>query len=484
MAVIRASNAAALSGWGLRLGALGLAFTIFPTGIVEAKKKKDDAAAAAATTQVVVTEKTELKADPSDSGKVVKKLKGKDKLEFVERSPDGKWAKVKKGKAEGWVQASALDGLPAAPAKQEPVKQEPVKVEAPPEKKPEPVAPTPPPTTVTTNPPVTAPASTVQKPPVTTTVTVEPPATPPPAKPPVVAAKPVDEPSTPPKAERLPLTGFWLGIGGGASLLGSKISATTSSGLTPELFNYHIDTQPALGLQVKLGYTFGYKAFRVGVDAGYRFAGATSVVINLPNRDPYPINGGSTAPLVTPRQEISTTAHDADAAISIGGNIALPKRLDLSLRVRGGFQFFAFAPEINNVTPLPQELFYGPHVGGIAEFQSRFAPGFGVRVEGGYIPYAVRSQNSGLRDGQQDKSTGYFVGGSLAVRIIRGFDVEVAYRMLSTTTTLLAGSDPERLRYDRDPNIRSLYTAGEKLSSGERSTGQQTITLNLVFLRN
>lgn len=483
MAGIRASNTAALSGWGLRLGALGLAFTILPTGVVEAKKKKDDAAAeSAATTQVVVTEKTELKADPSDNGKVLKKLKGKDKLEFVERSPDGKWAKVKKGKAEGWVQASALEGLPAAPAKQEPAKQEPVKVEALPEKKPDPVPTQPPP--VTTTPAVTAPATTAQKPPVTTTTVVEPPATPPPVTPPPVVAAKQEEPIPPPKAERLPLTGFWLSIGGGASLLGSKISATTSSGLTPELFNYHIDNQPALGLQLRLGYTFGYKAFRVGVDAGYRFAGATSIVVNLPNRDPYPVNGGSTAPLVTPRQEISTTAHDADAALSIGGNISLPKRLDLSLRVRGGFQFFGFVPEINTVTPLPQEIFYGPHVGGIAEFQSRFVPGFGVRVEGGYIPYAVRSQNSGLRDGQQDKSTGYFVGGSLGVRIIRGFDVEVAYRMLSTTTTLLQGSDPERLRYDRDMNIRSLYTAGEKLDSGERSTAQQTITLNLVFLRN
>lgn len=477
MAGIRASNAAALSGWGLRLGALGLAFTILPTGVVEAKKKKDDAAAESATPQVVVTEKAELKADPSDNGKVLKKLKGKDKLDFVERSPDGKWAKVKKGKVEGWVQASALEGLPAAPAKPEPAKPEPVKVETPPEKKPEPVAPT----TVTTNPAVTAPATTAQKPPVTTTTTVEPPATPPPTT--TVAAKP-EEPVTQPKAERLPLTGFWLGIGGGAALLGSKISATTSSGLTPELFNYHIDNQPALGLQLRLGYTFGYKAFRVGIDAGYRFAGATSIIINLPNRDPYPVNGGSTAPLVTPRQEISTTSHDADAAFSIGGNIALPKRLDLSLRVRGGLQFFGFVPEINTTTPLPQEIFYGPHVGGIAEFQSRFVPGFGVRVEGGYIPYAVRSQNSGLRDGQQDKSTGYFVGGSLAVRIIRGFDVEVAYRMLSTTTKLLQGSDPERLRYDRDMNIRGLYNAGEKLDSGERSTGQQTLTLNLVFLRN
>lgn len=480
MAGIRASNAAALSGWGLRLGALGLAFTILPSGVAEAKKKKDDAAAesAAATTQVVVTEKTELKADPSDNGKVLKKLKGKDKLDFVERSPDGKWAKVKKGKVEGWVQASALDGLPAA---KEPAKPEPVKVETTPEKKPDPVVT--PPTTVTTTTAVTAPATTTQKPVVTTTTTVEPPATPPTVAPPVVVVKP-EEPSTPPKAERLPLTGFWLGIGGGAALLGSKISATTSSGLTPELFNYHIDNQPALGLQLRLGYTFGYKAFRVGVDAGYRFAGATSIVINLPNRNPYPVTGGTTAPLVTPRQEISTTSHDADASFSIGGNIALPKRLDLSLRVRGGLQFLAFVPEINSITPLPQEVFYGPHVGGIAEFQSRFVPGFGVRVEGGYIPYAVRSQNSGLRDGQQDKSTGYFVGGSVGVRIIRGFDVEVAYRMVSTTTTLLQGSDPERLRYDRDTNIQSIYRAGEKLDSGERSTAQQTITLNLVFLRN
>ncbi|MFO0577691.1 MAG: SH3 domain-containing protein [Polyangia bacterium] len=485
---IRASNAAALARRAvssLSTGVLGLVLvTVVPTGAAEARKKKDEAEAAAeapaAAAKVVVKDKTELRADPSDNGKVLKKLRGKDKLDFVERSPDGKWAKVKKSKVEGWVAADLLDGLPAQsatataskPAEATKDVPPPTPVEKPPEKKPEPTpvvtAPPKPPEPVTPPAPVEKPAPVVAR------------------TEPVTPAKPV-EPSeaSAPRAEKLPLSGFWLSIGGGAALLDSGMSATTTpNGLTPELFNYKISTLPALGLQARLGYTFGYKLFRVGVDAGYRFAGATAIVINLPNRDPYPLNGGSTAPLITPRQEVSTTAHDADAAFSIGAAFALPKRLDLSIRARAGFELFAFIPELNNNAALPQEIFYGPHVGGVLEFQSRFVPGFGLRAEGGYIPYAVRTQNTGLRDGQADSSNGWFAGGSIGARIIRGFDVEVAYRILSTSTTYKQGSDPERLRYDRDPNIRALYMMGEKLDTGSRSTAQQTLTLNLVFFRN
>lgn len=490
---IRASNAAAL--WrqavqGLGAGVLGLALCAsLPVGTAEARKKKDEAEAAGAVAaapvvKVVVKDKGELRADPSDNGKVLKKVRPKEKVEFVERSSDGKWAKVRKSKVEGWLLADSLDGLPAAKPVETPA---PVKAETPPEKKPEPATPT---TATTQGGGAVAGTSSGTKPATPTTVTPTEPT--PPATPPPVVARPAEPPKAPEepqstsvRVERLPFTGFFLSIGGGAALLDSSMSARTSGyQLEPELFNYSIKTLPALGLQARLGYLFGYKMFRVGIDAGYRFAGATSIVINLPTRDPYPLTGGSTASLITPRQEVSTTAHDADAALSIGASIALPKRLDLSIRARAGFELFAFVPELNNNAALPQEIFYGPHVGGVLEFQSRFIPGFGIRAEGGYIPYAVRTQNNGLRDGQQDKSTGWFAGGSAGVRIIRGFDVELSYRILSTTTSYLAGSDPERLRYDRDPNIRTIYTMGEKLEYGTRTTAQQTLTLNLVFFRN
>jgi hypothetical protein len=276
------------------------------------------------------------------------------------------------------------------------------------------------------------------------------------------------------------------------ALLGSSIAATTQTGLTPELYNYQINSLPALAVQASLGYTFAYRGLRVGLDGGYRFAGATSVVVQLPDRDSLPMTvaggGMTTTVLKTPKQLIPTTGHDGDVAFSIGGYIALPARLDLSLRARAGFQMFGFLPEFNNATPLPQEVFYGPHVGAVVEFGSRFIPGFGLRLSGGYIPYAVRVENAGLRDGQQDSSTGYFLGASAAVRLLRGFDVELAYRMLSTTSSYLVDSNPERLKYDRDPTIRGRYMT-EKLalnsdsSAPTRSTSQQTITLGLVFLR-
>ena len=68
-------------------------------------------------------------------------------------------------------------------------------------------------------------------------------------------------------------------------------------------------------------------------------------------------------------------------------------------------------------------------------------------------------------------------------RVLRGLDIEVAYRLLGTNTSYLAGSNPERLKYDRDPTIQSR-AASELLADGAfRSTSQQTITLGLVFLR-
>ena len=324
-----------------------------------------------------------------------------------------------------------------------------------------------------------------------------------PVAPPVVVAPP--KPPEPPKpspdeaktaqaaagglgpATRAPLSGVWISVGGGVSLLGSSIGATTQSGLAPELFNYEINTLPALGLQAGVGYTFAYKALRVGVDVGYRFAGATSIVVQLPNKDSLPTVGpGGTMTsqvLVTPRQQIQTTSHDADASFSIGGYIALPKQLDLSIRARGGVELFAFLPEFNGQTPLPQESFYGPHIGAAVDLASRYVLGFGVRLNGGYIPYAVRQQNAGLRDGAQDTSTGYYFGAAAAFRVLRGLDIEVAYRLLGTNTSYLAGSNPERLKYDRDPTIQSR-AASELLADGAfRSTSQQTITLGLVFLR-
>src|SRR5262249_28239544 len=163
------------------------------------------------------------------------------------------------------------------------------------------------------------------------------------------------------------LSGLWLSIGAGASLLDSTMAGTTQSGLIPELYNYKVNTLPALGVQASLGYTFGYKWLRVGVDGGYRFAGAPSIVVQRPHPDSSPMAGPggtmTTVVLKTPRQVIPTTGHDADASVSIGGCISLPHKLDLSLRLRGGFQLFGFLPEFNNAAALPQELFYGPHVG-------------------------------------------------------------------------------------------------------------------------
>lgn len=291
-----------------------------------------------------------------------------------------------------------------------------------------------------------------------------------------------------PKLPREGLRGFMLSIGGGAALLNSGMRGTTSSGLIPELYNYHVDTLPGLSLQARVGYTYGYKWLRVGVDAGYRFAGGSAIVIQLPDRDSIPGQGqggsASTVPLHTARQELAVTTHDADAGFSFGGYFRLPKRLEMSVRARGGLQVLGFIPEFNAAASLPQEVFYGPTVGGIIDFQTQFAPGVGVRIDGGYIPYAVRLENAGLRDADHKQSTGYYVGGGISGRILPGFEVELTYRLLSTTTTYQEGSVPERLARDRDPEIQRLVkTGGETLASGQRDTGQHSINLNLVFFR-
>lgn len=279
-----------------------------------------------------------------------------------------------------------------------------------------------------------------------------------------------------------------LSIGGGAALLNSGMRGTTSSGLVPELYNYHVDMLPGLSLQARVGYVFGYKWLRVGVDAGYRFAGGSTIVIQLPDRDSVPGQGqggaATTVPLHTARQELPVTTHDADAGLSFGGYFRLPKRLEMSVRARGGLQVLGFIPEFNAATALPQELFYGPSVGGIIDFQTQFAPGIGVRIDGGYIPIGVRVENPGLRDGDHKQSSGYYVGGGISGRILPGFEVELTYRLLSTSSSYAPGSVPERLGRDRDPEIQRLVkSGGETLTTGQRETGQHSINLNLVFFR-
>jgi hypothetical protein len=147
-------------------------------------------------------------------------------------------------------------------------------------------------------------------------------------------------------------------------------------------------------------------------------------------------------------------------------------------------QFLGFFPELNATTPLPQELYYGPLIGGLVEMQSQFVPGFGFRLDGGYIPYAIRQQNAGLRDSDQATSRGFYVGFGGAARIFKGFDIELSYRLLSTSTDFAQGSIPERLVRDRDPEVQRLARAGETLMSGSRSTAQHTLTLNFVFFRH
>lgn len=358
------------------LGALlGAALLILPAGEVGARKKKDEAEAAAPAgkaadakdAKLVTKDKTDLRAEGNDLAKVVKHLKKKEKLEYVSRSADGKWVQVRKGKVEGWVPADMLEGLPASDtamamgpvgsggdkpgtdgksggADTKPAGGDSKAVAAkPPEKPPEPASPPP-----AATPPPAAPEPMAS------------PGTTPAATSPAAGANAAAENSPEPPAPKLPregLRGFMLSIGGGAALLNSGMRGTTSSGLVPELYNYHVDMLPGLSLQARVGYVFGYKWLRVGVDAGYRFAGGSTIVIQLPDRDSVPGQGqggaATTVPLHTARQELPVTTHDADAGLSFGGYFRLPKRLEMSVRARGGLQVLGFIPEFNAATALP-----------------------------------------------------------------------------------------------------------------------------------
>ncbi|MBL9006318.1 MAG: hypothetical protein JNJ46_18835 [Myxococcales bacterium] len=488
--------------WG---GLLGAALWLVPVADGVARKKETAAetdaskATAAKPVTVVTTEKTDLRAEGDDLAKVLKHLKKKDKLEYVSRSADGKWVQVRKGKVEGWVSASVLEGVPATETN--------VTMAAVGAGGDKPAADAKAPAADAAKPTAGDTKTAAAKPPEKTPAPAITPAAPSPAPPPppppaveppaaVAAAPPVAAP--PVKAEPMEpavvaplrdgLRGFTLSIGGGAALLNSAMRGSTSSGLVPELYNYHVDTLPGLSLQARVGYTYGHKWLRVGVDAGYRFAGGSTIVIQLPDRDSIPGQGqggaATTVPLHTARQELAVTTHDADAGLSFGGYFRLPKRLEMSIRARGGLQVLGFIPEFNALTSLPQEIFYGPSVGGIIDFQMQSVPGVGVRLDGGYIPYALRLQNSGLRDAEHKQSTGYYVGAGVSGRILPGFEVELTYRLLSTTTTYQEGSTPERLGRDRDPEIQRLVKSGmETLASGTRETGQHSINVNLVFFR-
>jgi hypothetical protein len=280
-------------------------------------------------------------------------------------------------------------------------------------------------------------------------------------------------------------------------LLSSTFDSSFKSGLDPELYKYSLDFLPAVGAQARLGYTFGYKWLRVGVDAGYRFGGGGTIVIKLKDKDGLPSQpGGTGAMLPAQRQNIPVTAHDADGALSFGGYLGLTRKLEMSLRLRAGMQFQAFLPDFNASAVLPKEIAFGPLIGGVVELQTRSAPGFGVRLDGAYIPYAEHQQNPGAHDSlclanstepcrsRPEQTTGFNLGGSVSFRVVRDFEVELGYRLLSLRTVYAEGGWPERLTWDRDPVVRARANAREDLLlSAERTTLQQTIYLGVAFRR-
>ncbi len=93
----------------LKLAALLLTALLLIPGADAAPKKPKKAKVgakapkAAKAAKVVVTAKSALRAEPNGSAKALVKVKPKDKVLYVQRSPDGKWAQVKKGKVAGWI---------------------------------------------------------------------------------------------------------------------------------------------------------------------------------------------------------------------------------------------------------------------------------------------------------------------------------------------------------------------------------------------
>lgn len=457
---------------------------------------------AAASVKVNVIAQGVLRAQASEIGKPLTKVKPRDRLTFVEFSPDRKWAQVRKGRVAGWILAEELIGLPDALPSPPPTPPDPGPGDAPtPAPAPTPISPRPGPGPGpgTTKPPAPAPTP-VRPAPAPVRPAPAPEARPkdPPADP--VAAAPAPQPQAAPapapgRSPWLPLSGPWISVGGGVGLLSSAFDSTFKSGLDPELYRYSLDFLPAVGAQARLGYTFGHKWLRVGVDAGYRFGGGGTIVIKLKDKDGLPSQpGGTGAMLPAQRQNIPVTAHDADGALSFGGYLGLGNKLEMSLRLRAGLQFQAFLPDFNASAVLPKEIAFGPLIGGVVELQTRSVPGFGVRLDGAYIPYAEHQQNPGAHDSlcpanspaecrsRPEQTTGFNLGGSVSFRVVRDFEVELGYRLLSMRTVYAEGGQPERLAFDRDPVVRAR-APGEVLLSAERTTLQQTIFLGVAFRR-
>ena len=434
----------------------------------------------------MVTAKSVLRAEASATGKAMVKVRPKEKVVFLQRSPDGKWAQVKKGKVAGWISVDELDGVPAddtaannqvkpAQAPTPPPVEKPVEKQVVVEKIVEKI--------------VEKPVDRIVEKQVFVDRIVE-------------KEKIVERPGTGGLGSirsGLPLAGPFFGVAGGASLLGSKFTSNFKSGLDPELFKYELANLPAVAVQARLGYIFGYKALRVGVDGVYRFAGGAQIVVKFPEKDGLPSSqpGAPQSPVLPfQRQTMSVTAHDAEGAVSIGAAFGIKDKVDLGLRARGGLQIQGFLPDFNPSAVIPKELFYGPFAGLAIDLQTRSAPGFGLRLEGAYIPYAVRQENDGARDAiclsnategtpclqSPESSAGFSAGGSLAFRVVRGFDVELGYRMLWTWTNYADGNISQRLRFDRDDEIKRRAPS-EVISSARRDTMQQTMYLGVAFRR-
>lgn len=242
-----------------------------------------------------------------------------------------------------------------------------------------------------------------------------------------------------------------IGARGGFAILDQRFTSNGSGLLT----NYEASTS-AFGIAVSAGYTraIGHY-FRLGIDAGYSFAGAAGVKYHSPQA-----NGDVV---------LGEQAHQIGFGLSPGVHFDAIGGVDLKLRLGGEFDMNLI--QSSTKVPLPSDVVAGMAVGlgiGLPELFHFGGRAFGLYVLGGLLAPATRMQTGGLAEGATSSTIGGYFGGGLHVGLYKGLALAAAYTY-SLAVTHFSGTPPQG-------QARNLT-----ISSADRGSAQHLITLGLGY---
>ena len=391
---------------------------------------------------------------PQLGGAIIGVLRRGEVVSLVRRSQDGRWLLVDIGGGDvAWIEARATEpGVAQAPSNgsstgRSEATPASVRVRAEPARsaralEAQPAAPTPESTSVPATKLVATPTRSAAPP--TRAVTV-------PATKMAVAAEPSAREAVPELAltRRGPAAqgnAFLVGARLGVAVLGTRFTSNAQGPLT----NYDGSTS-AVAISVGAGWVRAVGAtFRVGVDAGYSFAGGASVRALT--------SDGS-------RIVLGVQSHEVGLGVAPGVHLSALGGLELRLRLGGLLQLNLV--ELSQKALLPSDRVLGMTVGAMVAAPAllvlRGHP-LGLGLYAGAIAPADRAQTGNLEEGTSSTTVGGQAGAELQLQLWRGLGLSASYAF-SHLGTHFAGAA------HRDANI----------TTADRSSETHLATLGLTW---